>query len=83
MCFYLILFSFRVSTVVRELIGDSGTKLYWFESHLRNRDVISMGNFSLELRKIKYGIPQGSVLGPFIFIVYVLPLAHITSNKIS
>ena len=46
--------------------------LKWFESYLTGRSqyVIFDGKVS-ETRNIKCGVPQGSILGPLLFIVSV------------
>ena len=43
----------------------------WFCSYLSDRCfVVKVGNSQSADPKIKYGVPQGSVLGPFLFKVY-------------
>ena len=63
--------------------GILGLNIKWFESCLTNReqrvDVISQNHqhkFSSNWGAIKCGVPQGSILGPILFIIYVsgLPL---------
>ena len=51
--------------------GVSGTALEWFESYLSNRHqavVVKEKKSSDHL--LKYGVPQGSVLGPVLFTLY-------------
>ena len=51
--------------------GTIGVPLQWFESYLSNRKqyVLVNGHTPDEL-PIIYGVPQGSVLGPLLFLVF-------------
>ena len=55
--------------------GVSGLALGWFKSYMSNRFhfVCSRGSNS-KLSKLDCGVPQGSVLGPFLFVLYTQPL---------
>jgi hypothetical protein len=46
--------------------------LHWFENYLsdRNQKVV-LQNCLSEVGNIKGGVPQGSVLGPLLFILYI------------
>jgi hypothetical protein len=50
--------------------GISGNLLHWFENYLsdRNHNVV-LQNCLSEVGNIKGGVPQGSVLGPLLFIL--------------
>ena len=44
----------------------------WFKSYLSNRNqYISIIGFDSGLAAINYGIPQGSILGPLLFLLYI------------
>ena len=61
--------------------GISGIVLKWFESYLTNRhqSVVIKGNLSSN-HILKFGVPQGSVLGPVLFTIYTQPLAKIIQS---
>ena len=52
--------------------GFAGSELKWFESYLSNRSqyVIWDGAKS-DTMSCKKGVPQGSILGPLLFLIYV------------
>ena len=63
--------------------GIYGTLLAWFENYLKNRyqQVVIRGQKS-EIGLIRAGVPQGSVLGPLLFLVYINDIASITQCNI-
>lgn len=55
-----------------EAIGIRGTIKNWLISYLSNRKVqIKMGEHTSNIFNINYGTPQGSILGPLIFLMYI------------
>ena len=63
-------------------LGIEGSILYWIESYLsdRSQSVVINGSKS-EILPLQAGVPQGSVLGPLLFLVYVNDINRdITSN---
>uniref|UniRef100_A0A8C6SKQ3 Reverse transcriptase domain-containing protein n=1 Tax=Neogobius melanostomus TaxID=47308 RepID=A0A8C6SKQ3_9GOBI len=62
-------------------VGIRGTALSWFKSYLSDRhQFVNVNQQSSPCSKVCYGVPQGSVLGPILFILYMLPLGNIIRN---
>ena len=61
--------------------GVNGTVLAWLESYLKSRkyDVQVEGGKSTT-RILTYGVPQGSVLGPLLYVLYTAPVADIIKS---
>ena len=59
-------------------LGIRGTALNWFKSYLsgRSQSVLINGAQSKPISLV-CGVPQGSVLGPILFTIYMLPLGDI------
>ena len=52
--------------------GIRGVANEWFKSYLSGRSqYVSIEGFKSETKQIKHGVPQGSVLGPLLFLVYI------------
>ena len=51
--------------------GFRTSVINWFESYLSNRKFWFVLMFFSEAGSLKYGVPQGSILGPLLFLLYV------------
>ena len=63
--------------------GISGTALNWFESYLSNRTQrISIDGVLSNIFNLKFGVPQGSCLGPLLFSLYASKLFKIVETHL-
>ena len=66
-----------------ELYGFKGARLNIFRDYLSDRTPVTViNNVNSETSRIRFGVPQGSILGPLLFLLYIndLPNCNLLSD---
>ena len=63
--------------------GISGTALRWITNYLAGRKQrVLVDNHISDTADVQFGVPQGSVLGPVLFSLYMLPLKKLLDENL-
>ena len=71
----------KLLETLEKSFGITGGALHWVTSYLTGRtQTVQIGESLSEPQNLKFGVPQGSVLGPILFTIYTTPLGKLVRS---
>ena len=74
-----------VHTMLRRLentFGITNIPLRWLSSYMKGRSqFVRVGSATSETTICEFGVPQGSVLGPILFALYICPITELVTSS--
>ena len=67
-----------------EFYGFRGVVNKWFESYYLKsmKQLLEINSIKSDMMNITSGVPQGSILGPILFLLYITDISHATNMKL-
>ena len=68
---------------LQHTFGITESALSWFNSYLSERtQIVTINGFQSNASPLSFGVPQGSVLGPVLFVLYTEPLFNLVKKHL-
>ena len=66
-----------------ERYGIRGTANKWFASYLSSRrQKVRLDDTYSEFKNVSFGVPQGSILGPLLFLIYINDMRNAVNHSV-
>ena len=63
------------------IYGIRGNILKWFKSYLNERQqYVNLPGTESQIKCVTCGVPQGSIIGPLLFILYINDMDNVSKN---